>query len=226
MEDSILTPPEKRSLADEIGDRLREAILRGQFAPGQRLREEHLAARLEVSRGPVREALTLLERENLVVVRRNRGATVAHLTREDLDEVYSLRLAVEQLAVRQAVERATEVDFELMQSVIVEFQNALDGPISEQDAAELDLRYHDALYSAAHHRRLGGVWSSLRSQVQVFLLRRNIANPDWREMMVSGHQAILDSIRARDSEEAESQITSHLAAAYDRIRESFADRAR
>lgn len=226
MEEPILVPPAKRSLADEIADRLREAVLQGQFSPGERLREERLAAQLEVSRGPVREALTLLARENLVVVRRNRGTIVAHLTGRDLDEVYSLRLAVEQLAVRQAVGHATEEDLELMQSVIVEFQNALEGPITEQDAAELDLRYHDALYSAAHHRRLGGVWSSLRSQVQVFLLRRNIANPDWKEMMVSGHQAILDSIRARDPERSESQITSHLAAAYDRIRESFDGRGR
>jgi DNA-binding GntR family transcriptional regulator len=224
MDNPILTPPLKRTLADEISDRLREAILHGQFIPGQRLGEEYLAATLEVSRGPVREALALLERENLVVVRRNRGAIVAHLTRQDLDEVYSLRLAVEQLAVRWAVERATEEDLEAVRSVLDEFQEALAGTIGEHDAAELDVRYHDAVYRAAHHQRLYATWTSLRAQVQVFLLRRNIANPDWRAMMVGGHQEILDALRARDPAAAEARIVAHVGAAYDRIRASFHDR--
>jgi DNA-binding GntR family transcriptional regulator len=223
-EEQILVPPAKRSLADEIADRLREAILQGQFTPGERLREERLAAALEVSRGPVREALTVLARENLVVVRRNRGTIVAHLTGRDLDEVYSLRLAVEQLAVRWAVEHATEEDLHRIQSVVNEFRAALGAGITEQRAAELDVRYHDAVYRAAHHQRLYRAWVGLRSQIQVFLLRRNIANPDWKAVMVTGHQEILDSLLARDAERAVAEITAHLAGGYDRIRESFGDR--
>jgi DNA-binding GntR family transcriptional regulator len=224
MEEPILVPPAKRSLADEIADRLREAILQGQFTPGERLREERLAAALEVSRGPVREALTVLARENLVVVRRNRGTIVAHLTGRDLDEVYSLRLAVEQLAVRWAVERATAEDLYRIQSVVNEFRAALSAGITEQRAAELDVRYHDAVYRAAHHQRLYRTWVSLRSQIQVFLLRRNIANPDWKAVMVAGHQEILDSLRAKNVDRAVAGITAHLTGGYDRIRESFADR--
>lgn len=221
----ILVPPAKRSLADEIADRLREAILQGRFSPGERLREERLAAVLEVSRGPVREALTVLARENLVVVRRNRGTIVAHLTGRDLDEVYSLRLAVEQLAVRWAVERATAEDLHRIQCAVNEFSAALNGGITEQRAAELDVRYHDAVYRAAHHQRLYRTWVGLRSQVQVFLLRRNIANPDWRAVMVAGHQEILDSLRAKNVERAVAGITEHLTGGYDRIRESFRDRS-
>src|SRR6476469_10949085 len=102
-----LTPTVKRSLADDVVDRLRDAIFHGSFKPGEALREEQLAAMLDVSRGPVREALVQLEREGLVIVRRHRGATVARLSRRDLEEVYSLRLALERLAVQRAVRHAT-----------------------------------------------------------------------------------------------------------------------
>src|SRR5690348_5191056 len=93
-----LTPAIKRSLADDVVDRLRDAIFHGSYKPGEPLREEQLAAMLDVSRGPVREALVQLEREGLVIVRRHRGATVARLSRVDVEDVYSLRLALERLA--------------------------------------------------------------------------------------------------------------------------------
>jgi DNA-binding GntR family transcriptional regulator len=224
MTEPILEPAMRRSLAEEVSDRLREAIMRGRFAPGQRLREEQVAANLDVSRGPVREALTMLEREHLVVVRRNRGAIVAHLTGRDLEEVYSLRLAIERLAARWAAEHAGDEDLDRVATVLDEFGEALAGPVDEHQAAELDVRFHDAIYRAAHHRRLQSAWSSLRSQVQVFLLRRNIANPDWRPLMMSGHREILDTLRARDPDAAEATIEAHLTAAYDRIRAGFDER--
>src|SRR6476661_6655129 len=97
--DDLLAPPESRSLADDIAERLRAAILAGHFDPGERLGEEKLAQKMNVSRGPIREAFVRLEREGLVVTRRNRGAFVAQLTREDLEELYTLRRALEPLAL-------------------------------------------------------------------------------------------------------------------------------
>ena len=99
------------SLAKSIRVRLREAILKGNFAPGAHLPEVEIAARYKVSRGPVREALAQLEQEGLVLLRRNRGAVVARLSRADLEEVYSLRLSLERLAVARAVRYGTDADF-------------------------------------------------------------------------------------------------------------------
>src|SRR5512147_2302861 len=95
----LLEPAKSNGLFQEVADRLREAILQGRFRPGERLREAELATMLEVSRGPVREALTRLEHEGLVTTRRNRGATVSRLSKEDEEEVRSLRLTLERLAV-------------------------------------------------------------------------------------------------------------------------------
>lgn len=219
-----LAPPAKRILGQEVADRLREAIIRGQFAAGDYLREEQLASVLDVSRGPVREALALLERENLVAVRRNRGTVVVGLTVTDLEEVFSLRMAVERLAVEWATRNRTEKDLEAAEKVLAEFVEALKGPITEREAADLDVRFHDAVFQAAHHRRLSASWSAMRAQVQVFLLRRNIANQDWRSQMADGHRAILKAIADRDAAAAAELIESHLDAAYQRLRASFAEK--
>src|SRR6478672_11521905 len=149
MSISPLTPTVKRSLADDVVDRLRDAIFHGSFKPGEALREEQLAAMLDVSRGPVREALVQLEREGLVLVRRHRGASVARLSRADLEDVYSLRLALERLAVLQATRYATDEDFVAMEAVLEAFNVALSHDPSEKDVAELDVRFHDLIYQAA-----------------------------------------------------------------------------
>src|SRR5215213_1180491 len=146
MSISPLTPTIKRSLADDVVDRLRNAIFHGSFKPGEALREEQLAAMLDVSRGPVREALVQLEREGLVIVRRHRGATVARLSRSDLEDVYSLRLALERLAVQRAVQTATEEDFAAMEAVLTDFDISLLRGTSEKEIAELDVRFHDLIY--------------------------------------------------------------------------------
>jgi DNA-binding GntR family transcriptional regulator len=140
-----LTPTVKRSLADDVVDRLRDAIFHGSFMPGESLREEQLAAMLDVSRGPVREALVQLEREGLVIVRRHRGATVARLSRSDLEDVYSLRLALERLAVQRAARYATDQDFAAMETVLAAFDVALAHGPSEKEVAELDVRFHDLI---------------------------------------------------------------------------------
>ena len=214
---SPLTPAVKRSLADDVTDRLRDAILFGGFKPGEPLREEQLAASLDVSRGPVREALVQLEREGLVIVRRHRGATVARLSRPDADEVYSLRLALERLAVQRAVRSATDADFLALEEVIGAFQAAFEREPTEQEIAGLDVRFHDLIYRAARHQRLYDCWANLRSQIFLFLLSRNIANPDFHEVTVQSHQDLLDALRSRDEARAAQEIELHLLGAYQRV---------
>jgi DNA-binding GntR family transcriptional regulator len=102
-----LPPAETRSLADNVVERLRRAILAGHFAPGERLREEQHAAALAVSRGPIREAFGQLGREGLVQRRRHRGVVVSRLSERDLAEVYSLLVALEAVALRWAARRSS-----------------------------------------------------------------------------------------------------------------------
>ena len=145
---SMLTPTAPVHLSDTVTERLRRTIVEGHFSPGDRLREEQLAEALDVSRGPIRDALRQLEREGLVVRRRNRGAVVASLSRADVEEVYSLRLAIEPLACAWSAQNATDQDCAKMQAVIDVYA---DPAVTEtpHQAADADLRFHDLIYAAA-----------------------------------------------------------------------------
>lgn len=212
------------SLADSIRARLRDAILKGDFAAGEHVREVEIAARYEVSRGPVREALLQLEQEGLVLLRRNRGAVVARLSRADLEEVYSLRLALERLATVRAVEHGTDADFAELDAVLHEFRGSRsDQPLTEQQAADQDVRFHDAIYRAAHHDRLYAAWTAIRSQVYVLLLGRNVAGRDFREDTYIGHLELAYLVRARDKERVVNAIEQHLEASYARVLASYPD---
>jgi DNA-binding GntR family transcriptional regulator len=216
-----LVPAPKHSLADDAVERLRKAIWSGRLAPDERLREEALAEFLGVSRGPIREALTRLEREGLVVRFPNRGAVVARLSPEDLDEVFSLRLAIERLAIRMAVRHAEPKHFQQMQDVIDQLAALQAGTMTEQETAALDVAFHEIIYDAAKHKRLYNVWATLKPQVYIFLLSRNVANADFRGLVVAGHQDILDALLSRDETRAEAVIEQHLQAAYERILEAY-----
>jgi len=213
--------PIGRSLASEVVSRLTAAILEGQLGPGERLREEVLADALGVSRGPIREAFTQLERQGLVVIHRNRGAYVARLSREDVDEVYSLRLAIERLAIQRAAQFATAVQLGEMQAIIGTMAAYDTRGITEQEAARHDIDFHEVIYRASRHQRLYECWTSLRPQIHIMLLSRNVANADFRPYAASGHQGLLDAIRNQDQALASTLIEDHLRIAYDRVIQSY-----
>jgi DNA-binding GntR family transcriptional regulator len=215
---AILAPAAAILLSDEVVDRLREAILGGLFAPGDRLREEQLADALGVSRGPIRNALLQLEREGMVQRRRNRGAVVARLSRADLEEVYSLRLAIEPVACEWAARNASERDLADMQSIINSYQSRLTRRVSVQDAAEADLSFHDVVYRAARHRRLMRMWQDLRPQVYVFLLAREyVRTREFRDIMVTNHGTIRAVIASGDAERAREVAIEHVQTSYGRV---------
>jgi len=116
--DRRLAPASRRVLADEVADAIREAIFSGRIDLGQRLIEEDLATMLNVSRGPVREALALLTQEGLTKIERHRGTTVAPLSVGELHEIYSLRSSLESLAADWVCRNATDEDFAHIASVL------------------------------------------------------------------------------------------------------------
>jgi DNA-binding GntR family transcriptional regulator len=221
MHDDALTPPLNRTLADEIVARLRHAITSGQLRPGERLNDEVLARTLDVSRGSVREAFRQLERQGLIVARRNRGAYVARLERQDVEEVYTMRLALERLAVQRATEHAEPWQIATMQAVVERMAHPVTGDMSAQEAAELDLQFHDLLYAASKHRRLYECWTDLRPQIQIIFLTRNAANANFREQNPVVHQTLLDAIRAKDEARALALTGENLRLSYEHAIASY-----
>jgi DNA-binding GntR family transcriptional regulator len=220
---SVLTPTSPVHLSDTVTERLRRTIVEGRFSPGDRLREEQLAEALDVSRGPIRDALRELEREGLVVRRRNRGAIVASLSRADVEEVYSLRAAIEPLVCEWAARHAGERDWAEMQSVIDGYADRA-ATANPHVAADSDLRFHDVIYRAANHRRVQRLWQDLRPQVYIFLLaRKYVGTLEFRDVMISKHISILEAIRSGDPERARQTAVQHVEASYRRVMGDYDD---
>jgi DNA-binding GntR family transcriptional regulator len=221
---SVLTPTAPVHLSDTVTERLRRTIVEGHFSPGDRLREEQLAEALDVSRGPIREALRDLEREGLVVRRRNRGAIVASLSRADFEEVYSLRLAIEPLVCAWAAENASEQDWLELESVITGYSELATTATTPHEAADADLRFHDVVYRAAGHRRVQRLWQDLRPQVYIFLLaRKYVGTREFRDIMIANHGSILSALKARDAEAARRTAMQHVEASYRRVIADYDD---
>jgi DNA-binding GntR family transcriptional regulator len=210
-------------LADQVVFDLRRLILAGEFPPGQPLREEHLAHLLGVSRGPVREALSELEREGLVERRPRRGAIVAQFGRRDLEEVYSLRRAQESVAVRFALRVASDLELAELRHRADMFGDACEKDASEETIASQDLDFHDHLYRIARHDRLYRTWLMLRTQVFMFLRWRSGVTVEMRRKANAGHLEIVAALLERDEPRALQAADNHLVEAYTRAISSLPD---
>lgn len=210
-----LQPLPRKSLSELTLDFIRAAIHNGDSLPGERLVEQTLARQLNVSRGPVRDALRELEREGLVVSQLNRGTYVSHLKHDDLEEIYSLRLVLEQLAMRLACRHADDTHLAEMNKLIDEMTAAVSEGLTARECVEFDLRFHDEIYAASAHKRLIGFWEILRPQVKTFLLERNTELKDYSDIVVPFHRELLDVIIRKDEDEAVRLIRSHIDNAFE-----------
>ncbi|SDE01669.1 GntR family transcriptional regulator [Auraticoccus monumenti] len=208
--------PPRASLSDYVLAVLREKLATGELAPGVHLREADLAAALEVSRGPVREALAMLEAEGQVEIRRHRGAFVSVLTKTDVEEVHTLRAAVEALAAERAATRLTADHLAELDRVL-EAMKVTSGSVAPQEAVRLDLAFHDVVYAAADHARLLRVWTSLRSQVSFFLHTRNVNFPDFPTVGFPEHHALRTALSGGDPAVARAAAEEHMRGAYTRL---------
>ncbi|MFR0355621.1 GntR family transcriptional regulator [Streptomyces sediminimaris] len=207
-----VTPARRRGLADEVADRIREAVFDGTYAPGAQLREVELSADMDVSRGPVREALRLLEREGLVHCAWHRGTTVTALSADDVAELDSLRGALEDLAVREVVARASDEDLASVAKTAGLMERAGDA----HEMVRYDIAFHDAVFAAAGHRRLADAWDGVRCQVHLFLLTRIGRGTRGRLDRVPGeHRELLAALRARDTGAALALFAAHRRLAAD-----------
>ena len=212
-----LAPAQKRVLADQVADVLRAAILDGQIAPEQQILEAQVAEMMRVSRGPVREALVRLEQEGLVYKLRNRGTFVARLSREDVEEVYSLRQALEFLAVRYFLKNATPDTIAQLERVVEKISRHAGRDITPKEAADLDIEFHETLVRAAGHQRLLEAWLNLREQVRILLLSRNVADKDFRDLLWDEHRDVLEALCDGDMERATNRLAEHMGMAYVRL---------
>lgn len=198
------------NLRDHIEEKLRAAILRGIFRPGDHLVETTIAEQLGVSRAPVREALSALERAGLVVCTPRRGYFVIDFTEKDVEEIYSLRLLLELGALRRAIPRITEADLEELQALVHRLDESARRMEAPEETVALDLSFHGYICRLAEHGRLLSCWDNLRAQAQLLVGVTTKTHYDHPEEPGKLHQAILDAIREQDLDRAEQVLTTHM----------------
>ena len=130
-------------LRDVVFNTLRQAILRGELKPGERLMEIQLANKLGVSRTPIREAIRKLELEGLVLMIPRKGAEVAQITEKSLRDVLEVRRALEELAVQLACDRMTKEGMQELKQAAKEFEALLGSASDITAVAEADVAFHD-----------------------------------------------------------------------------------
>lgn len=188
-----------------VAGRLREAILRGDLAPGGRLDESALAMALGVSRTPIRSALRVLAAESLVELHPHRGAIVSELSPDELNEVYLVRVILEGTAARLAAPKMSDERIAALEALLEDLESTTD---PDQWLA-LNNQFHAIIYQAANRPRM----------VSIIEYVRNIATPyirqfiEVREHMESSrgdHRRILEACRKRDGQLAETEVRKHL----------------
>jgi len=195
-------------LREQVKQAILERILRGEYAPGDRLIETRIADEFGISQAPVREALRDLELLRFVESEAFRGARVRTVTPEELLEIYPVRAALEEVAARAAASRLTDEDLDALDRQIVEMSAAAEhGDVHEQ--AEHDAAFHRIIVEGSGNSILVDVWRSLRVEMRTLItaLKTGIDGEEIVEM----HRPILVALRARDAEGSAASIRGHFA---------------
>ena len=195
-------------LCDVVFQTLRQAILRGELKPGERLMEIHLAQKLGVSRTPVREAIRKLELEGLVLMIPRKGAIVAEITVQDLEDVLEVRMALEELAVKIACKRITQEQLEEIKRRSAEFCKTLYGD-DVAACAQADMAFHDAIYEATGNRRLVQILNNLREQMYRYRMEY-LKDRQSHSLLVKEHEEIVQGLTERDADRALRVTNSHI----------------
>lgn len=195
-------------LRDVVFQTLRQAILKGELEPGERLMEIQLAERLGVSRTPVREAIRKLELEGLVVMVPRKGAEVASITEKNVQDVLEVRKALEELAVTLACQRMDESQFKQFDEQNHIFEEALKAN-DFMEIAKQDIDFHEMIYTAAGNERLQQMLNNLQEQMYRYHIEYR-KDEKQRNKLVQEHQEIAEAIQTRNVERAKSAIRLHI----------------
>lgn len=195
-------------LRDVVFNTLRQAILKGELAPGERLMEIQLAEKLGVSRTPIREAIRKLELEGLVLMIPRKGAEVARISEKSLRDVLEVRRSLEELAIELACERMTQEELKELEEAQKKFGDAIETG-DAMAIAETDEHYHDLVYQGTGNDKLVQILNNLREQMYRYRLEY-IKDKDKRQILLLEHDHILKALQGRNISEAKMAVREHI----------------
>jgi DNA-binding GntR family transcriptional regulator len=195
-------------LRDVVFNTLRQAILRGEMEPGERLMEIQLAQKLGVSRTPIREAIRKLELEGLVIMIPRKGAEVAHITEKDMKDVLEVRATLEELAVSLACKNVSEEKIAELKAA----NKAFEASIVSKDVVNIvdaDVNFHDIIYSMTNNARLIQIINNLREQMYRYRLEY-VKDARIHSVLINEHNDIIKQLEERNVEHAKEVVHQHI----------------
>jgi DNA-binding GntR family transcriptional regulator len=204
----LFAPPVQRALRVDVHAALRQALISGALKPGKRINEAEIARQMQISRAPIREAIRQLEQEGLVVSVPRRGTFVVTLSRDDVEEVYTMRADVEARAIRRALPSLRATHLTTLEGLVA----AMEGAAVAGDLAKLleaDLEFHRTIVETAGWSRLRKIWDSLQPQTLTFYTLQTLT--DWTPLdHARRHIPLLAAIRGGDPDAAAAAVQDHI----------------
>jgi DNA-binding GntR family transcriptional regulator len=217
-DDSII---QKRTMAEEVADVLRGRILAGRLKAGEPIRQEHVAKELGVSRIPLREALSQLAAEGFVSLVAHKGAVVAPLSSAEVEELFELRLVLEDRLLTRAIPRLDAADFDLLDDLIAQSM----APDGLKRWGELNWRLHEAMYLPAGRPVTLKLLKRVHDNIDRYLRLEIALSQAGRERGYREHRQLVDLCRARDIEGARALLAAHIGTTADNLAASLKARA-
>jgi DNA-binding GntR family transcriptional regulator len=209
------------SLAKLVRDDVLAGILNGGLRPGQRINEPDVAARLNVSRVPVREALRELESSGVVISRKHAGVFVRQLGRVEVRDLYQLRALLDGFAGRAAAQLPKKERDSLVK-YLVSTTSSMKEALKTADAnlyyAE-NLRFHWAIVEAAGNAQMAEIYRGIVQKLHISRLK-NLSGNSGRKASIAEHQTIVRSLRQGDFVQTELLMARHVNDAFVRLEES------
>lgn len=196
-------------LRDVVFHTLREAILKGELKPGERLMELQLAAKLGVSRTPIREAIRMLEQEGLAVTIPRKGAEVAKMTEKDMQDVLQVREALDELAANIACERITQEELDELVTAMHEFEISTRTKDLKR-IAETDVKFHDVIYRATDNPKLVTMVNNLREQMYRYRVEYLKDEKNYPTLLKE-HKEIVEGLKTQNKEMIAEAMRKHVA---------------
>ncbi len=206
------------SLVDIARRHIELWIIKGEYHPGQKLTEEEISTRLNISRMPIREAFKALEIEGLVIRKPRRGVFVTAMTEKDVWEVYTLKAHLYELATELAIDLITAKELDTLEKKVVGMTQSIEKkPIDLLRYQDYHWRFHEQIMTISTNTRLKKISASLHNQVARFSYL-SLQDKAHQDSSVQYHQMIFDAIKAKETPRACQLMKEHVLMALDVLR--------
>ena len=208
-----------QSLQEQVYQALKQIILKGDLPSGERVVETKLAQQLQVSRTPIREAISQLKREKLIVSRANGGFKVATLSIQDAIQLYDCRIALEQLSIRNACEQITSKQLKRLEKYVVQAEKLLESKPGKSDylkLLEVDYQFHHSIAESSGNQWLLTLLEQVFDRMRLLRVYTTQHNPGVLEIRLE-HREIYEAIASGDVDLAQTTIREHLIASKARV---------